>query len=94
MHDRKNNSIAPAQHAAVETAARLMLTAERELASFYEAVLRQYGLNEARKAAHRWIEELATADWPADGALPNWRRLTIVAAGFLACRIVGHSPTQ
>lgn len=94
MHDKKTDSIVHAQQAAVEMAARLMLTAERELAAFYEAVHRQYGLNEARKAAHRWLEELATANWPADGVLPNWRRLTIVAAGFLACGIVGHSSTQ
>jgi hypothetical protein len=56
------------------------VTAERELAAFYDAVFRRYGPKEGRKAAQDWIEEVETMDWPADGALPNWRHATNVAA--------------
>jgi hypothetical protein len=94
MCDEKATSIVHAQWAPVERAAELMTTAEAELAAFYEAVFRQYGLKEARKAAQDWIEELETMEWPADWALPNWRHLTIAAADCLAFRIIDHSPSR
>jgi hypothetical protein len=88
MCDKKTSSIVHAQQASVERVAELMTTAEKELAAFYEAVFRQYGLKEARNAAH----ELGTMDWPADWTLPNWRHVTIAAADCLALRIIDHSP--
>jgi hypothetical protein len=94
MCDKKTNSIVHPQQAPVERVAELMTTAETELAAFYEVVFRRYGLKEARKAALDWIEELATMDWPADWALPNWRHVTIAAADCLALRIVNHSPSR
>jgi hypothetical protein len=94
MCDKKTSSIVRAQHAPVERVAELMTTAETELAAFYEAVFRQYGLKEAKKAAQDWIEELETMDWPADWILPNWHQVTIVAANCLAFRIINHSPSQ
>jgi hypothetical protein len=94
MCDKKTNSIVHAQQAPVEVIAEFMMTAEKELAAFHEAVFRRYGLKEARKAAQDWIEELETMDWPADWALPNWRHATIVAADCLAFRIIDRSASR
>ena len=94
MCDKKTNSVVHAQQAPVERVAQLMTTAEMELAAFYEAVFRQYGLQEAKNAAQDWIDELGTMDWPADWALPNWRHVTIAAADCLALRIIDHSPSR
>jgi hypothetical protein len=94
MCDKKTSSIVRAQLAPVERVAELMTTAEAELAAFYEAVFRQYGLKEAKKAAQDWIEELETMDWPTDWALPNWRHVTIAAADCLALRMIDHSPSR
>ena len=94
MCDKKTSSIVHAQQAPVERVAELMTTAETELAAFYEAVFRRYGLKEARKAAQDWIEELETMEWPADWAFPNWRHVTIAAADCLAFRIIDHSPSR
>jgi hypothetical protein len=91
MCNKKSNSIVHAQRASVERFAEFMMTAERELAAFYDAVFRRYGPKEGRKAAQNWIEEVETMDWPAHGALPNWRHATIVAANCLASRITGHT---
>jgi hypothetical protein len=92
MCDKETSLIAETQQASVGTIADLLLTAERELASFYEAIEKRYGPEEARKAAHDWIDEVMTMDWPVDGVLPNWRRVTIVAADCLASRVIQHPP--
>jgi hypothetical protein len=94
MRDKKTNSIVRAQEAPVELVAEFMMTAETELAAFYEAVFRRYGLKEARKAAQDWIDEFEAMDWPADWALPNWRHVTIAAADCLAFRIIDLSPSR
>jgi hypothetical protein len=93
MCDKQTSSIDHPQQAPVERVAELMSAAETELAAYYEAVFRQYGLKEARKAAQDWIEELETMEWPAAWALPNWRHVTIAAADCLAFRIIDHSPS-
>ena len=94
MCDKKISSLADALQAPVERVAELMTTAETELAAFYEAVFRRYGLKEARKSAQDWIEELETMDWPASRDLPNWRHVTIAAADCLALRVINHSPSR
>jgi hypothetical protein len=94
MCDKKTSSVVRAQQTAVERVAELMTTAETELAAFYEAVFRRYGLKEARKSAQDWIEELEMMDWPTDWALPNWRHVTIAAADCLALRMIDHSPRR
>jgi hypothetical protein len=94
MYDKKTSSIGHAQQAPIERVAELMTTAETELAAFYEAVFRRYGLKEAKKAAQDWIEELETMDWPADWALANWHHVTIVIADCLAFRIFDHPPNR
>ena len=90
MGNKKTNPIVYAQEAPVELVAEFMMTAEKELVAFYEAVFRRYGLKEARKAAQDWIEELETMEWPADWALPNWHQVTIAAADCLALRLIDH----
>jgi hypothetical protein len=94
MHDKEANSMFHAEQLPVEVVAELIMTAERELAAFYEAVFSGYGPKQARLAAHGWIDELETMDWPVDGALPNWRHVTIVSADCLASRIIDHSPSM
>ena len=94
MCDRKTISIVRAQRAPVGRVAEFVTTAENELAAFYEAVFRQYGLKEARKSAQDWIEELETMDWSADWGLPDWRHVTIIAANCLTLRIIDHSPSR
>jgi hypothetical protein len=92
MCDTETSSIVETQQASIGMIADCLLTAETELASFYGAIERRYGPEEARKAADHWIDEVVTMDWPVDGILPNWRRVSIVAADFLASRIVERSP--
>ena len=94
MCDKKTSSIVHVRQAPVERVAELITGAEAELAAFYEAVFRRYGLKEARKAAQDWIEELETRKWPADWPLPNWRHVTIAAADCLAFRIIDRSPNR
>jgi hypothetical protein len=93
MRDKEANSIFHTRKVPVELVAEFMMTAERELAAFYEAVFRWYGAKEARMAAQDWIEALKTMDWPVDGAHPNWRHLTIVTADCLASRMIDHPPS-
>jgi hypothetical protein len=90
MCGKETSSIVDARQVTVERVAEFMTTAETELAAFYEAVFRRYGLKEARKAAQDWIEELETMEWPADWALPNWHQVTIAAADCLALRLIDH----
>jgi hypothetical protein len=78
------------QQASGERIVDLLLTAERELASFYEAIEKRYGREEAQKAAHDWIEEVETMDWPSEGTIPNWRHVSIVTADCLASRVIEH----
>jgi len=94
MCDKKTSSMVHARQAPVERVAKLMMTAESELAAFYEAVFRRYGSKEASKAAQDWIEELKTMNWPTDWALPNWRHVTIIAANCVALRIIDHSRSR
>ena len=94
MCDKKTSSIVHAEQVAVERVAELMTAAETELAAFYNAVFRRYGLKTARKAAQDWIEEFERMEWPVDWAPPNWRHVTIAAAVCLAFRIIDHSPSR
>jgi hypothetical protein len=69
---------------------QLLIGVEKELAAFYATVFNMYGVEEARLAVDDWIKALEMVDWPVDGALPNWRQVTIVAADCLATRISNH----
>ena len=90
MCDKETSSSVETQ-ASVEIIANLLLTAERELASFYEVIEKSYGTEEARKAAHDWIEEVETMDWPAEGTIPNCRHVSLVAADCVASRVFKYS---
>ena len=70
--------------------AQCMVTAERELAAFYSAVLNIYGSEEAQKAAEDWMEALTMMDWPAGASPVNWRLVTKFAIARLASRITGQ----
>ena len=91
MCDEEKNPIVATQQAPAGFVADLLMTAERELAAFYTAVIRRYGPGEARRAAYDWIEEMETMDWPLDKAVPNWRRVSLVAANCLASRVIESS---
>lgn len=62
---------------------------ERALASFHAAVAKDYGLEEAARAAADWIEELEQTG--ADEH-PDWRSVTARAAHRLALRVVERHP--
>lgn len=57
---------------------------ERALAAFFQAVAKEYGLEEAARAAQDWIEEFQRA-----GAVApiDWRSITTTAASHLARRV-------
>ena len=92
MCDEKKNPIIATRQAPVGLVADLLMTAERELAAFYTAVVRRYGPGEARRAAYDWIEEMETMDWPLDETIPNWRHVSIVTADCVASRVIEHPP--
>ncbi len=62
-------------------------TAERELASFVAAVKTLFGPEQAELSATDWlnaIEQVIHSNHPAS---PDWRRVTIIAATFIAQRL-------
>ena len=71
--------------------------ARREMGAFVMAVRRLYGETEAARAAEYWIEFAEGEKTPLIDGYPNWRHITIAAAGQLA---KGHfldrlsAPTQ
>ena len=62
---------------------------ERALASFHAAVSKNYGIEEAARAAEDWIEELEKTD--ADEYADS-RPVTIRAAHRLALRVPARHP--
>lgn len=62
---------------------------ERALAAFHAAVGKDYGFEEATKAAEDWIEELEKV---CPDRHPDWRSLTARAAHRLALRVVERHP--
>jgi hypothetical protein len=91
MCDEERNPIVATQQAPAGIVADLLMTAERELAAFYMAVVRRYGPGEARRAAYDWIREMEIMNWPSDGAVPNWRRVSIAAANCVSSRVIESS---
>src|ERR1700756_2895470 len=64
----------------------LVASAERELAAFVGAVNESLGPDEAALSADEWIEELLSTDFLDGSRIPDWRRITILAARRLAIR--------
>jgi len=71
----------------VDRIAGVLRSAEREISSFYQAVLRTYGVTQARVAAEDWLELMEHSETPTGDPVRYWRRVTITAADRLATRI-------
>jgi hypothetical protein len=78
----------------VDLAAELLPDAEKELAAFVHVVRKSFGSKQARQSIEDWMEELESMEWPAGGAAPDWRCLTISAAARLACRAGVQRPRK
>jgi hypothetical protein len=91
MSDEEKNPIIATRRASAALAADSLRTAERELAAFYTAVVQRYSLEEARRAAYDWIKQIETMSWSSDGAVPNWRNVSIAAANCLSSRVIASS---
>jgi hypothetical protein len=74
------------EQSCVELAAELVPDAEKELAAYARAIRELFGSEQARQSIEDWMAELESTDLPAGGAIPDWRRVTIAAAGRLAIR--------
>ena len=66
--------------------AQQLALAERELSAFITAVQQLFGAEQAGQARDVWIEELERTDWPSEGPIIDWRKVTIAAAGRLVDR--------
>lgn len=71
----------------VDLGNRLLPRAEKELGAFARAVNELFGSAHAGQSIKDWVEEFESIHWPAGGAIPDWRRVTIAAAGRLAGRV-------
>jgi hypothetical protein len=65
---------------------RKLAEAQREMGAFFTAVRRLYGKREAVRAAEYWIDFAESPNTPLIDGNPNWRHITIEAAGQLAKR--------
>ena len=71
----------------VEFSDRLFPQAEKELGAFARAVHKLFGSAHVGQSIEDWVGEFESIDWPAAGAIPDWRRVTIAAAAHLASRV-------
>lgn len=84
MCDKRSNSTLRERRPSTLSGAESHLAAERELAAFYNAVLKMHGPAEAQRAAEEWIEEV---ERPAAGMPSDLRHATVRAAHALALRV-------
>ena len=63
----ETDSIVYAQEAPVELVAEFMMTAEKEIAAFYETVLTRYGWRKGERPRRNWIHAFEAMDWPLTG---------------------------
>jgi hypothetical protein len=66
---------------------RLLPRAEKELGAFARAVNKLFSSAHVGQSIEDWVEEFESIDWPSGAAIPDWRRVTIVAAARLASRL-------
>jgi hypothetical protein len=73
----------------VQSTIGFLPNAQHELAAFARAVEARFGVEQARRSVEDWMEELELMEWPSasEGAIPDWRRLTVAAAVRLASRV-------
>jgi hypothetical protein len=84
MCDKRSNSSLRDRRQSSLSDVEFYRAAERELASFYQTVLKMHGPEEAQRAAEQWIAELQE---PAAALLSDPRHATINAARALALRV-------
>ncbi len=60
--------------------------AERELSSFYSAVKKLFGREEAERSAREWVAEVA-ASAGVPRSVREWREITVNVAKRLALRV-------
>jgi hypothetical protein len=70
----------------------IIRNAEHEISSFYNAVLKTHGAEEAHLATEDWLEVMEDSKAPPDQLPRYWRWITILAAQRLANRICGPRP--
>jgi hypothetical protein len=87
MYREKAISIDGKTDDCVEFTDRLLPRAERELGAFARAVDKLFGSAHVGQSIEDWIGEFESIDWPAGGAIPDWRQVTIAAAVRLAGRV-------
>jgi hypothetical protein len=69
-----------------------MISAEQELTTFFSAVKKLFGFEQAKISAEDWLNELEAINrMPA--STRDWRRITINAATKLAARVGQSKPT-
>jgi hypothetical protein len=78
----------------LEISDRLLPRSEKELRAFARAVDKLFGSAHVGQSMEDWVEEFESIDWPAGGAIPDWRRVTIVAAARLASRVESKTEDQ
>jgi hypothetical protein len=61
--------------------------AERELASFFGAVIELFGSDQARLSAEDWLDEAELMDSPPRSTGRDWRAITVSASARLAYRL-------
>ena len=66
---------------------RMCCLAEQEFSAFYFAVARQYGLEQARRSADEWLEELLGLDYVCPSGVEGLREVTIATSVRLAARL-------
>jgi hypothetical protein len=74
----------------VESMARHLGLAERELSAFVTVVQQLFGAEQSWQAGNIWIEELERMDRPSEAPVIDWLKGTIAAAG----RLVDHDRRQ
>ena len=84
MCDKRSNSSLRDRRQSSLSDAEFYRAAERELAAFYQAVLRTHGPVEAQRAAEQWIAELENPEAKLHSAP---RHATINAAHALALHV-------
>jgi len=94
IYQEKTISIHVKTDDCLETSYRLLPRAEKELGAFARAVNKLFGSAHVGQSIEDWVEEFESIDWPAGGAIPDWRRVTIVAAARLASRVESKTEDQ
>jgi hypothetical protein len=72
--------------------ADLMMMADRELSTFFNAVTQLFGSEQAQRSAEDWLQELIEID-DLPSSIREWRLITAKASARLASRVRASSPS-